>query len=671
MSDLGYAPLFGILLLQFGFGVPIGLLALQLLDVADEREQFFAGLAAGGLGFFTFGGITGIATVLTGRVTIWLYTAIWFGLVITLALVWWRFRRVTRLELAGTFAGVLLAVPLGWLIYGPVYDFPVAPDYDGTADGYLAAIVKLGGQFPRFHPFGDADFIEVNVPPSVACMGAYLSMVTGMLVSRVQIAHAGGAWIFYILAVPFVAYQAFRDTRFPVGGALLSAVLSYTLSMKWTYYDGSYLRVYGMLGLLLSTGLYLRALSGSRPAALGAGLFLGLTLYYHQRYFMYGALFMGLFSIARFVPLLLRGERDAVRQWFLQIILILLPALTLTAIFLKDKLFNLFATSQHPSWTQPLFTFRQAFAHALRFQGEIAFFAGILGAIVVLLYARTKVIWNYLACALLLQVALSFEFAHYLLPVLRPYVEASTINISGFSDVRPQLTAALLLAPAGLFSTHPPAAFRRNVGLSVALVLAAVMLVVAIRAPISARFTHLTPGDAAALSWLREHTRANDTLVLNFPWNDLPDEILSAHYGFQNHRGFIPIETNLATFWVTPVAERRSVFHWMNRLLHEGKWNVVRLSSPGLLARLEALSFASLNPCAPGAEEAIRRNGVTHVFVTPLLHTLLKEKIDGCHYLHLVYLASPPFRGYYGHDDLGYKPPNPSLASAIYEVVPR
>jgi len=667
VADPGYGPLFRVLLLQFGLGLPVGVLALRLLDVADDRrEQWFAGLAAAGAGFVVFAGVAGIVTLSTGRAEPRLYHAAWVGLVGILAVATRRARRPTRAELGGAALALLLALPLGWLVYGPVRDFPVAPDYDGTADGYLAAIVKLGERFPRFHPLGDDAFIEVNVPPSVVCVGAYLSAITGVLVSRVELAQAGGAWIFYTLAVPFVAYPAFRGTPFPVAGPLLAAVLSYTPSFKWTYYDGSNTRLFGMLALLLATGFYLRALRGSRAGAAGAGIGLGLALYFHHRYFIFGALSMGLFGVARALLLAARGERAALAAWLRQAAWIGAPALLLAGFFLWDKVGSLGVTSQHPMWGRSRFaTVADAWTYVARFQSAPVFLGGIVAALVALGGARRSATWTYLACALLVQAALCFETG--LPPAARTYVDGATTAVSGFSDVRPAVVAALLLAPAGVFAAGPVGATRRRWGLGAATAVAVAVLAVTVAMPISSAYAFLTPGDVAALGWLREHTPREGTLVLNYPWDDLPDPVLVREYGVPRPR----LSINFETFWVTPVAERRAVFHWVNRHLHQRAWNVVRAHSPDLPERLDALGRAYLNPCTPDAEATLRRNRVTHVFVNALLHVILRPKLAACDYLRLAYLAPPPFHGYYGRDASGYRPPDPSMAAAIYEVAPR
>lgn len=665
LQTLEYGSLFRVLFVAFALGAPPGLAAAALLSGADRRERLLWRLAAPGMGLFLFSGLLGALVWSLGMYRPWLGHAAWLGLTLGLGL--WAARRLSpAADLAALGLALALAAALGLLIYSPVRGLPASPDYDGTADGYLAGMVKLGGSYPRLDPLGDGRSVTVNVPPAVPVLGAYVSELSGVYVARTQLALSGAAWILYTLVVPVAAWYLTSATSRPLAGVVLATVLSYSLSMKWNYYDGSNIRLHAMLGLMVVTALWLRHLAGQTlPGALVGGA-LGLLIYLHHRYLLFGAITIGLFLLVE----LLRqaagrrwGELRRTLRWSAAATagsaLVALP-------FLLAVLPYLFVTQNHPMWSSPRLEGMELLRYLQRFQGLETFVAALVASLLVLFVGWRRPCWRYVGLALLTQYALlSDALVQRALPFLRGYLDSMAVALSGFSDVRPlALGAALLLPVDWVARRHRPGLAR--VTLVVVLAVVAGRAVLIARAPIPSCYTHLTRGDFRALSWLRENTPRRGTLVLAYAWDDIPDEELKKWWVVDKPRDSFTFES----FWVTAVAERRSVFHWLNRHMHQRSWNVIAHWPSGYVAELVALNKAYLHPDEAWAEPVMRRSGVTHLFLTPLMHMALHEKLSRARYLRLRFLDSPPFPGFFGRPDFGYVPTRPEQAAAVYELNP-
>ena len=159
----GYLSFFGVLLAALLLGLPPGLAASSLVEGRDYRERLLLRLASPGLGLFLTAGVLGMATWVTGSYRPGVAALLWLALTGGLLLAapgrspLGPGRRTAFLLLLAA-----VSLTLGWAVFSPIHNFPVSPDYDGTADGYFAAIVKIGGSYPTLHPLGDAQFLTVN-----------------------------------------------------------------------------------------------------------------------------------------------------------------------------------------------------------------------------------------------------------------------------------------------------------------------------------------------------------------------------------------------------------------------------------------------------------------------------------------------------------------------------
>jgi hypothetical protein len=573
-----------------------------------------------------------------------------------------------RLRLAD---GALLAVALvlvlalGVIIYMPVRGLPVAPDYDGTADGYLSAMLLLDGRLPEVHPLGDERSFYVLAPPGSVALGAAFAQLTGLYVARVALALAGAAWVLYTLVMPAVGYLALRGRRHALLGAVLAALFSYGLGIKWNYYDGSNLRMHAVLGLSVVTALWLRHIGGRRVPGWVVGAALSALAYLHHRYLLLGAIPIAVWLGSALLARAARGDGAGAREvarWCASAAggaaVVLLPFAARTAPFLL-------LTREHPTWAADRLSGLEVWSWVARFQGLPDTLLGLLAMLVALAAGRAAPAWRYLGVSLLVQHLLLWDgLVRAALPFLRSYVDSAAVGISAFTDARPAALALLVVWVLQALERRLP---RAGPALAAALVAACVARASFLyTVPIPSCHAYLAPGDLQALLWLRDNTPRESTLVLAHAYDDVPDAELARAWGFENPRAALAFEQ----FWVTPVAERRSVFHWFNRHLHQRLWNVVARHPPGYLEELVRLNQAFVHPERPESEEVLRRNRVTHFFLTSFAHAVLRERLAQAPYLRLRFLAGPPHDGFYGRPDLGFRPQRPEHAAAIYEVLP-
>ncbi len=660
----------GLLVGVLGF-IP-GALVLRLSSPAehDSIERWCAAFAAPGVGLILFGGLAGGAVWTLGWYSPGLVAAIWGVLCGALsALVW---RRTTGPGLHPGWGGgpILLCLMGGFLavavaVFWPVRDFPVSPDYDGTADGYLATIVSLDRSYPKFRTFGN-EFIEVTIPPSAAVTGAFVSDVTGVFPGRVQLALAGCAGVFYLLALPWAGWPILRRWTTWPWLAILPGLLGYQWFFKTIYYDGSNLRLYGALGLVLATGFWLRATEGSRAAAVMAGVMAGSTLYFHHRFFLYA----GISGVAHVLyesvrALSSQGGRGDWRRLMTSAAVVAAFALLVTLPFLASALPHASATSANPLWAQSrLPGFGEFVKYVDRMQGAFVFFATPLAALLALMAGGRFPAVRFLAAACLGQSLFAFdEITHRLLPFLASYLDRADLATSAFLESRPILFAALLALACSWLGSRWPRAEQR-VGM-VVLGLATVGAVTVYRMPASFCYTYLSRGDYQALTWIRNNTPREGTLVLAYAYDDISDTEMTRAWTNPSPR----LSFNAESLWVAPVSNRRAVFHWVNRHTHQKAWATLADFSPTLPGALSALNRAYMNPDLPESLELFRKHGVTHLFYPFYMHLSFRTALLRAAHLRQVFLAPPPIDVAYGRDS----PPrdsSPVYAAAVYEVGP-
>ncbi len=128
--------------------------------------------------------------------------------------------------------------------------------------------------------------------------------------------------------------------------------------------------------------------------------------------------------------------------------------------------------------------------------------------------------------------------------------------------------------------------------------------------------------DYETLLWFRENTLYKNTLILN------PPEPIALPNGVQF----------FCSYWVTAVSERRAV----NARGLGGDHIPI---PQDLTEKIEQLGNAFYNIQSPDVYETLKRNNITHIFVSALLAGQLIESYSKVHFLELVYYKSVPNQG--------------------------
>ena len=486
-------------------------------------------------------------------------------------------------------------------------------DVDSQANGYFSLLSMYGKSYPDTRPFLNNTILQIDYPPGANLLVAFLSMfsripiqISLLLVQIITLSFSGLA----LYSVLSIVTSNFKNKAY----FLIVATLFFFSSYLWGHLlNGG--QVTESVAIMVNIGLlffFVMALREKKPAwYVLAGILLGTLMLIHPRFFKWMALAILFFSVSQLAA---REKKD----WknFLIPFIVLFVGLLWAVPWLNTRVS---LASEH------LWTFNWQF---LDYR-----YGSILPILLVVGIAQILLKRNNLAILLLVWLISTLLLGGYM------------SNTYGSSIFVPIISAYGLLLIINIIDLlfrkiRTRRRIYRYLKISAVFLFCLLFFVATILDPRSS-FSNgpiISDADISALTWLKENTSYQNTLILNQT---------TPHY--QGH-------------WAAVVSERKTIFA---RGLSGGMGSLV-LSGSEFKNAYKSAKWAFYNITDPKAYQIVKELGVTHIYLSagvPFRDYRTPEEV------YTLYEESPFVKLVYSNNDLSKSHPGWNAPAKVYEVV--